>query len=57
MYSNVLNFVEGALVSETLHCSSGTVYQRRVLQLHGVVIDSIFKDVMLVVAILCYCGY
>jgi hypothetical protein len=57
MHSNVLNLVDGELVRETLHCSSGTAYQKRVLQLHGVVTDRIFKDVMLLVAILCYCGY
>jgi len=57
MYSNVLNLVDGAVVSETLPCGSGIVYQKKVLQLHGVVTDSIFKDVMLLVAILCYCGY
>jgi len=57
MYSNVVNFVDGALVSETPHRGSRIVYQKRVLQLHGVVTDSTFKDVMLLVAVLCYCGY
>ena len=57
IYSNVLNLVDGVLVSETLHCGSGIVYQKRVLQLQDVVTDSIFKDVMLLVAIHCYCGY
>jgi hypothetical protein len=52
MYSNVLNLDDRQLVSETLHCGNGTVYQKRVLQPHGVVTDSIFKDVMLLVAIL-----
>jgi len=57
VYSNVLNLVDGALVSETLHYGSGSVYQKKVLQLHSVVTDSIFKYVMLLVAVLCYCGY
>jgi len=57
MYSKVLNLVDTAVVSETLPCGSGIVYQEKVLQLHGVVTDSIFKDVMLLVAILFYSGY
>jgi len=57
MYSNVSNLVDEVLVSGTLHCGSGIGYQKKVLQLHGVVTNSIFKDVMLLVATLCYCGY
>lgn len=56
MFGNVLNLVDGVLVSET-HCGTGIVYQKKVLQLNGVVTDSIFKDVMLLVAVVCYCGY
>ena len=57
MYSNVLSLVDGVLVSATLHCGSGIIYQNRVLQLHDVVSDSSFKDVMLLVIMFCHCGY
>jgi len=57
MFGNVLNLVDRVLVTETPHCGTGIVYQKKVLQLNGVVIDSIFKDVVLLVAVLCYCGY
>jgi hypothetical protein len=57
MYSNVLNLVDGALVSETPHHCSRIVYQKSVLQLHDMVTDSTFKELMLLVAVFCYCGY
>ena len=42
---------DGVLVSETLHCGSGVVYQKSVLSLHSVVLDLSFKEAMLLATI------
>jgi len=48
MHSAVLEFsFDGALVNATPNFCSGIVYQNSKLQLHSVVSDSSFKDVML----------
>jgi len=45
------------MVSAIQNCGSGIVYQNSRLKLQDVVSVSIFKDVMLLAAILCYLGY
>ena len=57
IYSDVWILVDGALVSATPHCSSGTVYQSGLLWLHSVVSNSSFRYLMLPAAILCCSGY
>jgi hypothetical protein len=57
MYSDVGSLVDGALVSATPHCSSGTVYQSSLLRLYSVVSNSSFRDMMCLAAIICCSGY
>jgi len=56
-YGDVWSLVEMERCSATTHCGSGIAYQNSLLQLHGVVSNSSFIYVMLLAAVLRYCGY
>jgi hypothetical protein len=56
MYSDVWSLVEMEHQCNT-ELRPWIVYQDSLLQLHSVVSFSSFKDVMLLAAVLCYCGY
>ena len=57
MYSAICSSVEMERCQRSTALRQSIVCQNSLLQLHSVVSVSSFKDLMLLAAILCYCGY